>query len=104
MGLRVDKGAIPIRPEVMTVCEHVGIDPYAAISEGTLVATVRPDHADRFTAALGTEGIDAAVVGEVTEAGAGSVLLEEGRERPLQHPGLDPFWEVFHRWTDVPDA
>jgi hydrogenase maturation factor len=99
VGLRVHKDAIPLRPEVLAVCEHVGVDPYAAISEGTLVATVRPEHVEGFTAALHDEGIEAAAVGEVTDEGAGTVIVEEGEERPLQHPGVDPFWEAFGRWT-----
>jgi hydrogenase maturation factor len=99
LSLRIDKESIPVRPEVRAVCDHVGIDPYAAISEGTLVATVRPQHGEGFTAALADEGIEAAVVGEVMEAEAGTVLVEGSREEPLEHPGLDPFWEAFGRWT-----
>jgi hydrogenase expression/formation protein HypE len=99
VGLRIEKDAIPIRPEVRAVCEHVGIDPYAAISEGTLIATVRPERAEGYVAALAEEGIDAAVVGEVTEAEAGTLMVERGMDGPLEHPGLDPFWEAFGRWT-----
>jgi hypothetical protein len=28
------------------------------------------------------------------------VIVEEGREHPLAHPGLDPFWEAFGRWGE----
>ena len=41
VGMRVQLDAIPVRPEVRAVCDHVGIDPYTSISEGTLIATVR---------------------------------------------------------------
>jgi hydrogenase expression/formation protein HypE len=98
-GVRVELDAIPVRPEVRAVCDHVGIDPYISISEGTLLATVRPQHADGFLAALAAGGIDAAIVGEVTDEAAGHVLVEGGRERPLTHPGLDPFWGAFGRWS-----
>jgi hydrogenase maturation factor len=84
---------------VRAVCDHLGMDPYASISEGTLLATVRPQHADGWLAALAAEGIDAAVVGEVTPPEAGRVLLDGGRTRPLEHPGLDPFWPAFARWS-----
>jgi hypothetical protein len=50
-------------------------------------------------AALREEGIEAAEVGEVTEPDAGTVLVVDGAERPLEHPGLDPFWEAFGRWA-----
>ncbi len=100
VGLRVELAAIPVRPEVRAVCDHVGIDPYVSISEGTLLATVRPEHADGLLAALAAAGIEAATVGEVTDASAGLILVDEaGAERPLTHPGLDPFWGAFGRWA-----
>jgi hydrogenase maturation factor len=98
-GFRIEQTAIPVRPEVRAVCEHVGIDPYVSISEGTLIATVVPSRADAFVAALAGEGIHAAVVGEVTARGDASVLVGPQGGRPLEHPGLDPFWEAFGRWA-----
>src|SRR6266496_2688225 len=62
VGLRIELDAIPVRPEVRLVCDHVGIDPYTSISEGTLIATVRPEHTDGFLAALGNAGIPAALI------------------------------------------
>ncbi len=98
-GLRVDLDAIPIRPEVRAVCDHVGIDPLISISEGTLIATVVPSRAQAFVRALADEGIDAAVVGEMTPAAGGRVALRAGREAPLEHPGVDPFWSAFAAWA-----
>jgi hydrogenase maturation factor len=99
VGLRIDLGSIPVRPEVRFVCDYVGIDPYISISEGTLIATVVRDRADAFVAALGAARISAAVVGEVTDAASGHVLVTSEGERPLQHPGLDPFWGAFAGWA-----
>ena len=98
-GMRVDLGAIPVPPEVRAVCDHVGIDPYTSISEGTLIATVVPERADAFVRALADRGIDAAVVGEVTDLAHGRVLVDGGHERTLEHPGLDPFWGAFGAWA-----
>ena len=98
-GIRVDRDQIPIRPEVRAVCEHVGIDPYIAISEGTLIATVVAGRADDFVAALTAAGIEAAAVGEILEAEEGRAIVVEGHEQPLRHPGLDPFWGAFGAWA-----
>jgi hydrogenase expression/formation protein HypE len=98
-GIRIERDAIPVRPEVRAVCDHVGIDPFVSISEGTLIATVVAERADAFLAALAAEGIDAAVVGEMTDRGAGRVLVDDGVETPLEHPGLDPFWGAFGTWA-----
>jgi hydrogenase maturation factor len=99
VGMRIELDSIPVRPEVRAVCDHVGIDPYAAISEGTLIATVVPDRAEGYLEALSREDIDAAIVGDVTDPAAGRVLVAAGDERPLEHPGLDPFWGAFGAWT-----
>ncbi|MEX0754074.1 MAG: AIR synthase family protein [Actinomycetota bacterium] len=99
VGMRIDRSAIPVRPEVLAVCDHVGIDPYVSISEGTLLATVTPGRADAFVAALTGEGIDAAVVGEITEPASGRVLETPQGAQPLRHPGLDPFWGAFGSWA-----
>jgi hydrogenase maturation factor len=99
LGMHVDLGAIPLRTEARAVCEHVGIDPYRSISEGTLIATVTPARAEAFVQALADESIDAAIVGEMTERSSGRALVVEGVEQPLVHPGPDPFWSAFGRWT-----
>ena len=98
-GMRVEMGAIPLRPEVAAVCAHTGMDPYHAISEGTLIATVVPDRADAFVGALAEEAIEAAVVGEILPPGDGRILVRDGAEEPLEHPGLDPFWAAFGAWA-----
>jgi hydrogenase maturation factor len=100
VGMRIDRAAIPVLPEVAAVCEHAGMDPYTSISEGTLIATVVPHRAEGFLAALADEGIDAADVGEVTERSAGRVMATTEGDRPLEHPGLDPFWGAFGRWAE----
>jgi hydrogenase maturation factor len=99
VGLRIELEAIPVRGEVRAVCDHVGMDPYTSISEGTLIATAVADRADAFVEALAVVGIEGAIVGEVTEASAGVVLVTPDGERPLEHPGLDPFWGAFGRWA-----
>ena len=35
VGIRVERDRIPVRPEVRAVCDHVDIDPFISISEGT---------------------------------------------------------------------
>ena len=100
VGMRVELARIPLRPEVRAVCEHTGMDPYTSISEGTLICTVVPARADAFVSALADDGIDAAVVGQVTEVEHGAVLVTDRGDEALEHPGLDPFWGAFGRWAE----
>jgi hydrogenase maturation factor len=88
---------VPIRPEVEAVCRLVGIDPLTAISEGTLLATVRPEHANGVVQRLKQAGSVASVIGEMVTADRGMVRLSDHGERPLVHPRVDPFWAAYGR-------
>lgn len=102
-GMRLDLGAISVRPEVRAVCDHVGIDPLISISEGTLIATVVPSRAEDYVGALAAEGIPANIVGEVTRPEEGRPLVTDEGDRALVHPGVDPFWEAFGAWAAAGD-
>ncbi|HMC82622.1 MAG TPA: AIR synthase family protein [Candidatus Polarisedimenticolia bacterium] len=95
VGMRIEKEAIPVPEVVSKVCDHFGMDPFAAISEGTLVLTCKPFRAQALLAAFAGSGIPAALVGEVTEREKGLVLIEGGREKELSHPRVDPFWAAY---------
>jgi hydrogenase expression/formation protein HypE len=96
--LRVARAALPLSPEARAACEVFEIDPYWALSEGTLIACVRPQHAKAALASLADEGIPAVEVGEVVE-GRGTLWLTEpdGRVVRLTHPEPDPYWEAYAR-------
>ncbi len=95
VGMIIEKEAILLQDPVRKICEHFAIDPYASISEGTLIATVRPHKANEVLARLGDKDIPASIVGEVLEAEAGVRVSEGGREHDLVHPKVDPFWAAF---------
>jgi len=94
-GVRVVKERIPVMPCVQEICDLYEIDPYKSISEGTLIIMCRPAKADKVLAALKKKRIPAASVGEVTRKGM--VLVENGREKPLVHPVVDPFWAAYFK-------
>jgi hydrogenase expression/formation protein HypE len=94
-GVRVAKEAIPVMPCVREICDLYGIDPYKSISEGTLIAMCRPHKVGKLLAAFKKRRIPAAAIGEVTRKGM--VLIEHGRETPLVHPVVDPFWAAYFK-------
>jgi len=95
VGMVLDREAVILQPHVKTICEHFDIDPYISISEGTLLVTVRPHKAGEVVARLADKGIAATEVGEVLDAEAGIKVVEDGQERELVHPQVDPFWAAF---------
>jgi hydrogenase maturation factor len=97
--LRVERARIPLSPEARAACQAWGgIDPYWTLTEGTLIAAVRPPHAAAVTAALAEAGIPAAEVGEVV-AGRGGLWLTEpdGSVRRIEAPEPDPYWTAYDR-------
>ncbi len=96
LGVRIEKERIPVEDCVAEICRYFGIDPYASISEGTLIISCRSHKAGEIVEALSQKGIKSSVVGELTESGKGMVLVEGGRERKLEHPIVDPFWKAFY--------
>jgi len=80
---------------VRKVCDLFDIDPYTSISEGTLIITCRPHKAREVLDRLNDKGIPTTIVGEVVGRDLGIRYAEGGREHPLHHPKVDPFWAAF---------
>jgi hydrogenase maturation factor len=95
VGMRIRRDQIPMPEEVEKVCKLFEIDPFTAISEGTLVMTCRRHRTAEVLARLAAKGIAAAVIGETLPETEGITLVEAGRARSLEHPRVDPFWAAF---------
>jgi hydrogenase expression/formation protein HypE len=99
--LVVERARIPLTAEARAACEVFGTDPYWTLSEGTLIATVRPAYAVAVLEALAAASIPAAEVGEVVP-GAGALRLAEpgGGTSVLAEPEPDPYWPAYQRAID----
>lgn len=77
VGMRLQETALPMKPEVRSACEMLGLDVLYMANEGKLVAVVPRDHAEAVLAAMRAHpaGTDAAIVGEVLAEPAGHVVL-----------------------------
>jgi len=96
LGIRIEKERIVLEDCVEEVCSLFDIDPYASISEGTLIIACREHRAPEVVAALSQKGISSSIVGQLTNPRHGMILVEEGKEKKLEHPSVDPFWAAFY--------
>jgi len=96
LGARIEKEKIIIEDGVAEVCRFFDIDPYASISEGTLIIACKEHKAADILKTLARKGIKSSVVGELTKAEKGMVLVEKEKEKKLEHPIVDPFWRAFY--------
>ncbi|TCJ11840.1 hydrogenase expression/formation protein HypE [Parasulfuritortus cantonensis] len=89
----LDQGAVPVRGEVVAVCEMLGYDPYFLACEGRVVAVATPAAAAEVLARWRAlpAGAEAAVIGRI-DAGAARLILETelGGRRVLEELEDDP--------------
>ncbi|MFA5388415.1 MAG: AIR synthase family protein [Candidatus Omnitrophota bacterium] len=98
VGMNIYLDDIVLQEEVRKTCECFGIDPYKAISEGTLLATIDAKKAKKAVKALNDESIPASIAGEVTGKKHGIMVIEKGKKYKLEHPKIDPFWVKFEEY------
>ena len=96
LGIRLEKERIVIKDCVEDICNFFAIDPYISISEGTLIIACREHKAEEILKALSRKGIPSSIVGELVDPRYGMILVEEGKEKKLEHPLVDPFWAAFY--------
>jgi hydrogenase expression/formation protein HypE len=92
-NVALDQAAVPLRPEVVSVCEMLGYDPYYLACEGRIVAVAEAAAADEILARWQAlpEGGDACMIGRI-EAGDSRVILKTslGGRRILDELEDDP--------------
>lgn len=79
-GVEIKQDALPMNESVYGACEMLGLDPLYVANEGILLAIVDANVADDVVMNLNAkpEGLNAAIIGEVTESHPGKVVLESG--------------------------
>jgi hydrogenase expression/formation protein HypE len=77
VGIEIRETDIPLAEEVRGACEILGFDPLYVANEGKCLAIVASEAAEEVFAAMRSSplGRQAAIVGEVTEGRAGSVIM-----------------------------
>lgn len=96
VGMEIHEATFVYPDEIRMVCEAFEIDPIAAIAEGSLLITVRPNRSNSVVHKLRAAGIDASIVGKVTDDVETRIIeRRDGTIAPLEIPRQDPFWPAF---------
>ncbi|MCX7766579.1 MAG: hydrogenase expression/formation protein HypE [Candidatus Sumerlaeia bacterium] len=77
-GIEIIESAIPLKPQVAEVCEILGFDPLYIANEGKVLMVIAEGEAEKTLELLQQHplGRDAAIIGEITTAPAGKVIME----------------------------
>ena len=88
LGIVLREEDVPVRPQVRSACAMLGLEPLYCANEGKVLAVVAAEDAQTVLDAMrGTdEGRDAAVIGTVSDAYPGRLVMETafGGKRILQ--------------------
>ena len=90
-GVTIKYNGIIIDNDIAAICSLFNINPMRSISEGTLLLTVKPEYANEFTEMLRKNGVNASIIGEVTEKARGMKLVQNGKESEI-NPEEDQLW------------
>lgn len=78
VGILIEEESIPVRREVLALCELLGFDPYYLASEGRLVVIAPEEEGERILSVMRQHplGKEAKIIGRVIEENPGRVLLK----------------------------
>jgi len=80
VGIRLDEEAIPVKGEVRSACELLGLDPLYVANEGKLLVFVTPKDASKVLERmrLNKYGREARIIGRVVPDHPGKVFMSTG--------------------------
>jgi hydrogenase expression/formation protein HypE len=93
VGILIQEDKVPIRQDVQTACEMLGLDPLEIGNEGKMIIGTVPARADQVLKFLKQtdEGRNAEIIGEVTKEFAGVAMQTAiGGKRVIARPVGDP--------------
>jgi len=92
-GIVIYEDRLFINRAVKEVTYLVNIDPWISISEGTMI--IITDKGEEVVKALRKEGIEAGIVGKVTEGKGVTLVKKDSSKVKIESPTEDPFWRAF---------
>lgn len=95
LGLEVDLDAVAVPEDIASVAAALDFDPWCAISEGTLLAAVRPDAVSNVMSAWQETGIESWQIGRFSASNPAVTIRRDGKTTELTEPAQDPFWALF---------
>jgi hydrogenase maturation factor len=100
VGFQVHEEKIIIQEETRKICVYYEIDPLHLISSGSLLIIAEKEKTDRILNNLSSEGIQASIIGKITEPATGRILVtKKGEKTDLTRPASDHLWTALAKPT-----
>ena len=94
IDIKIDDSMVP--SDIMAFARYLDFDPWAIISEGTLLAAVEENSIEKIQSAWKSAGIDSYIVGRFSKELKDSLLTINGKTSVLKEPDTDPFWNLYN--------
>jgi len=86
---------VPVLSETAMICAKYEIDPLGLLGSGALLATFKPDDADKYMAALRKKSIRSAVIGRIVSGKGRSIAVTSSGTTPLSFSERDEILKVL---------
>lgn len=88
VGIEIYEGQLPVKPQVISACNMLGLDFLQLANEGKLIAVVESTAADKILELIQQSkyGHGAAIIGRVNDSGLVTVKTRLGTSRILSRP------------------
>lgn len=91
VGCVLNIESIPVLPVTKKICSHFDINPYRLIGSGSMLITATDG--DRTMDALAEAGVDATVIGRITESNI--CMIDDGQTQMIKPPEADELFSVL---------
>jgi len=95
VGIEINLSNVIMSREAKLICDLFDLDPYMALSEGTLIVTVKPEKTREVLKTLQSRGIKAKIIGKIVDKQHGRWIEKNGEHQQLRKPTTDPYWEAY---------
>ncbi|MBP9022226.1 MAG: AIR synthase family protein [Spirochaetes bacterium] len=90
-----DFDSVEIPDDILSISKELNYNPWEAISEGTLLAAVKPGKEKKVMELLKAVGIESWIFGRFDSSLNKNTIKQNNHESELICPEEDPFWKLF---------
>jgi len=96
VGFQVYEKKILVPEETRKICVHFEVDPLQLISSGSLLIVAEEKKTNEIISSLSRNGVQASIIGEVTEPALGrNLVTKAGEKTELARPVSDHLWKAL---------
>jgi hydrogenase maturation factor len=95
VGVKIEEEKINIRKETSIICRELNLNPYLLLSSGALIVVVMEDIAREIVKEVKNIGIEASIIGEITDKPNERILIRDKYSYKLPRQERDEIWKLY---------